>query len=194
MVDQVVGGHRGCKGLSDEGRRQAEALRDRLARTGELGDTAVLYASIMARAVETAEVIAPALGGLDVVQDCGVCECHPSDEVDGMPWREFEARYGEPTDGSVYTEWAPGCETWAAFVARVGMTLTRIAAEHAEHTVVVACHGGVVESSFRVFGQVPIHRPFKTYTVNTAITEWRLTPGEREWALVRYNDFAHLMG
>ena len=35
-VDRVVGGSKTCSGLSDRGRRQAEALRDRLARTGEL--------------------------------------------------------------------------------------------------------------------------------------------------------------
>jgi probable phosphoglycerate mutase len=193
MVDQVVGGHVGCKGLSDEGRRQAEALRDRLARTGELSDASALYASVLPRAIETAEIIAPALGGLDVVQDCGVCECHPSDEIDGMTWVDVRSRFGEPEDGSVYAEWAPGSETWAAFVVRVGTALSRLAAEHAGHTVVVASHGGVVDSSFRVFGHTPIHRAFKTYTVNTSITEWRLAPGEREWTLVRYNDFAHLM-
>ena len=37
-------------------------LRDRLARTGELPEVDALYASHLARAIETAEVIAPALG------------------------------------------------------------------------------------------------------------------------------------
>ena len=33
-VDEIVGGHDGCQGLTDRGRRQAEALRDRLGATG----------------------------------------------------------------------------------------------------------------------------------------------------------------
>src|SRR2546423_1692878 len=35
-VDRVVGGHRGCSGLTDRAVRQAKALRDRLAHTREL--------------------------------------------------------------------------------------------------------------------------------------------------------------
>ena len=60
-VNRFIGGFRTCTGLSDLGRQQAERLRDRLARTGEVaGDR--LYASNFARARETAEIIAPALG------------------------------------------------------------------------------------------------------------------------------------
>ena len=36
QVEQVVMGHDQCRGLSPLGRRQAEALRDRLSRTGEI--------------------------------------------------------------------------------------------------------------------------------------------------------------
>ncbi|HEX2064408.1 MAG TPA: histidine phosphatase family protein, partial [Acidimicrobiales bacterium] len=52
-LERVVGGQRGCTGLSERGRAQAEALRDRLARTGEL-TADVLLASTLPRAVETA--------------------------------------------------------------------------------------------------------------------------------------------
>jgi broad specificity phosphatase PhoE len=56
-----------------------------LSATGELGRVDALLASILPRAVETAELIAPALG-LDpdsVDQDCDLCELHPG-ECDGM--------------------------------------------------------------------------------------------------------------
>ena len=91
MVDSIVGGHEGCRGLSDRGRRQVEALRDRLVATGELRADA-LYASVLPRAIQTAEILAPALGGLDVRQDCDLCEHHPG-EGDGLTWAEFEERY-----------------------------------------------------------------------------------------------------
>jgi 2,3-bisphosphoglycerate-dependent phosphoglycerate mutase len=50
----ILGGHTGCTGLSTRGRRQAGALRERLASTGELAGAAALYASVMPRAIETA--------------------------------------------------------------------------------------------------------------------------------------------
>src|SRR5688572_16088982 len=94
-LDNVVAGEKGCKGLSDLGRRQAETLRNRLERTGELAGTTALYASILPRAVETASVIAPALGGHDIVEDCDLCELHPG-EADGMTWDDFRERFPFP--------------------------------------------------------------------------------------------------
>jgi broad specificity phosphatase PhoE len=191
-VDQVVGGHAGCTGLSDLGRRQAEALRDRLAATRELGEVAALYASVMPRAVETAEIIAPALGGLDVVQDCGVCELHPG-EADGLTWDEFTERYGS-FDGHVFFRpLAPGSESWSEFMTRVGTTLITLAERHAGETVVVACHGGVIEAAFVALGHMPLHKPFDTFPLNTSLTEWR-GEGEGRWHLTRFNDTAHLAG
>ena len=86
---RIVGGHRGCEGLSDLGRRQAQALRNRLAQTGELAGAAALYASIMPRAIETASIISPAIGSLEVVRDCDFCEIHPG-EGDGLSWDEYD--------------------------------------------------------------------------------------------------------
>src|SRR5207302_10759822 len=80
IVDEIVGGHEGCKGLTDDGRRQAQALHHRLARTHELDDAAAVYSSILPRAIETAEIIAPAIGGGHrVEQDCDLCEIHPGE-------------------------------------------------------------------------------------------------------------------
>ncbi|HTX63990.1 MAG TPA: phosphoglycerate mutase family protein, partial [Acidimicrobiales bacterium] len=50
-VEGVVGGVRGCKGLTDLGRRQVGALAARLASTGELSATGVLYSSVLPRAI-----------------------------------------------------------------------------------------------------------------------------------------------
>src|SRR6187455_1095856 len=85
----ILGGHGGCQGLSLRGRAQAEALRDRLGSTDELAGATVLYSSIMPRAVETAQIISPALGGLEVRSECDFCEGHPGD-ADGLTWAELE--------------------------------------------------------------------------------------------------------
>lgn len=195
-VEQRVGGHSGCNGLSDLGRRQAEALRDRLARSGELRDVTALYSSVLPRAVETARIIAPSLGDPDLVQDCELCELHPGDEVDGMRWddvrQQFDLRY------STWHPWVAGAESWAEFVARVGRALTRLASEHAGGSIAVACHGGIVDSSFSVLGHAPLFRGFELLTMNTSITEWVCEgdPGSwppPRWRLIRYNDAAHLV-
>jgi probable phosphoglycerate mutase len=188
-VEQIVGGHEGCTGLSDLGRRQVEVLRDRLARTGELAGASALYASVLPRAIETAEIIAPALGDLPVKQECGVCEVHPG-EADGLTWQEYKERYGDPTFNQ-FRPWAPGAESWSGFAARVGLALHDLSERHRGQTVVVACHGGVVDSSFVVLGGMPLRRPFDTFVLNTSITEWEQTGPDR-WALLRYNDAAHL--
>lgn len=192
FVDQVIGGAKGCTGLSERGRRQAAALRDRLAGTGELVGAAALYTSVLPRAIETAEIISPALGGLIIERDCDLCEVHVSSEIDGLPWEEFDARSRTAGMPSVYEPWGPGFETWADFVARVGRALYGLAARHHGETVVIAAHGGIVDASFTVLGTVPLVRGFQLHTENTSITEWERTDGESQWRLVRYNDAGHL--
>jgi 2,3-bisphosphoglycerate-dependent phosphoglycerate mutase len=198
MVDSIVGGHEGCRGLSERGRRQVEALRDRLAVTGEVRADA-LVASVLPRAVETAEILAPALGGLPVTQDCDVCEQHPG-EGDGLAWEEFEAKFRpEGWRFDPYEPIAPGGESVAEFNARVARTLTRLASEHRGGTVVVACHGGVVAASMISFLGLPFHGGLtRLFSDNTSLTEWVLPDDDAEhphpWRLLRYNDAAHLAG
>ena len=55
----------------------------------------------------------------------------------------------------------------------------------------VACHGGVIGASFEALAGIPFGS-LVTYTENTAMTEW-VRNGD-DWALVRYNDAAHLAG
>ncbi|MDQ3762321.1 MAG: histidine phosphatase family protein [Actinomycetota bacterium] len=195
-VDRMVGGHEGCRGLTEQGRRQAQALADRLARTGELADASVLLTSVLPRAVETAEIVAPALGGLEVEQNCNFCEFHIG-EADGLSWEEFRERYRpEEHLHDRFRPLAPGAESWATFFARVGTALAGVAAEHAGSTVVVVCHGGVIEGSFIALGNLPLRRSFDVAIGNTSLTEW-MSPAEVEtggrcWKLVRFNDTAHL--
>jgi len=200
MVDSVVGGHDGCRGLSERGRRQVEALRDRLAATGELRADALL-ASVLPRAVETAEILAPAFGDLGVEQDCDLCEQHPG-EGDGLTWAEFEAKYRpEGWQFDPYEPLAPGGESVAEFNARVARALLRVAADHRGETVVIACHGGVVAASMIGFLSLPFHGGLtQLFSQNTSLTEWVLDVDGDDpehpapWRLLRYNDAAHLAG
>ncbi|MGH9028325.1 MAG: histidine phosphatase family protein, partial [Acidimicrobiales bacterium] len=152
---QIVGGHAGCTGLSERGREQSIALRDRLFATGELIGASAFYTSLMARAAETAEIIAGAVGHHEAVSDCDFCEHHPG-EADGISWAEADrlyppAAYWEPDGRRV-----PGAETWREMSLRVARGLDTVAHHHRGVTVVIVCHGGViVHSLIRWLGLEP---------------------------------------
>jgi probable phosphoglycerate mutase len=198
-VDGLVGGLATCSGLSDLGRRQAAALRDRLASSEELGQVDALIASTLPRARETAEIISPALGNLPVIEDEDVCELHPG-EADGLSYDDYISKYGwRDMEANPDLELSPGGESIAAFHRRVGGALARVAEAHRERTVVIACHGGVVDVGLRTLLGLGMVGGFDLYTENTSLTEFVLVPAterrpSRRWRLVRYNDAAHLAG
>ncbi len=187
-----LSGHNTCKGLSDTGRAQVETLRDRLVATGELGAVDVVYTSILARAIESAEIIVPAFGGVTPQQECDWCEIHAGD-AEGLTWPEFRERFPVVGDrDDPFRSRATGAETWAEFYVRAGARLRRIAREHDGQRVVVVCHGGIIGASFIALGDLPLRNgnAMTHETVNSSITEWRYTGSD--WRLVRYNDAAHL--
>ena len=197
-VDGVIGGPTGCTGLSDLGRRQARALHDRLARTGELADVSTVYTSTLPRAIETADLVVPALGEHRRADpSCELCELHVDEELDARPFQDFEETYEWPPTSNPYEPWAPGAEPWAEFVLRVGRALDRITREHRDETIAVVCHGGVIGAALTVFAELPLRQPFRLHIDNTSLTEWRLQPDVRgvdRWTLTRFNDAGHLEG
>ncbi len=194
-VDGIIGGARGCTGLSELGRRQARALHDRLARTGELGDAIALYASTLPRAVETANEISAAIGGHEPAQSCELCELHVDDQLDARSVEDFGAEYEWPPTENPYLPWTAGAEPWADFTLRIGRELDRLATAHVGETFVVVCHGGVITAALSSLAELPLRQPFRLHIDNTSMTEWRRGPDARgidRWTLVRFNDAAHL--
>lgn len=190
----VIGGQRGCGGLTPLGRRQAEALRDHLLATGRLRPDALL-ASTLPRAVETAQIIAPGLGFEAVEQDCDLCEVHTG-EADGLAWTEYASRYGaldmlaEPD-----RLFAPGGESWNSFHERVHRTIVRLGREHPDRTVVAVCHAGVIMASIRtIFGMARPEAAARLQPSNTGLTEWQYDPSLDRWTLHTFNDAGHLLG
>jgi broad specificity phosphatase PhoE len=190
-VSGVCGGEKGCAGLTETGRAQVDALRDSLAASGELAGCDALYASVLARARQTAEILAPVLIGPDapVRSRCDLCELHPG-EADGLSWSEFDERFGAPdwdVDPSVPI--APGGESWTGFVRRVSVALDELAAAHRGGLVVVACHAGVVEAS--LLAKLPVAggldgARLQLRTQHASMTTWEVE-GDR-WRLFTYND------
>jgi len=195
-VQRVIGGPRSCTGLSPLGVTQAERLRDRLAETGELSDATVLYASEYPRAVETAEIVAPAVGpsGLTVSSDARFGEHDPGPVCDGLTFRDFVDRFGMPDwHGDPHAITFPEGESLATFHHRVGEGLSEAVRRHDGGVLVIACHGGVVDAAIRYLLRLPQTGGFELHTVNTSLTEFvHVRPGT--WRLARYNDAAHLAG
>ncbi len=191
-VERRIGGVRTCGGLSPLGRKQAEALATRLARSGEVTPD-LLVSSTIRRAVETAEIIAPALGELPIERIPDLGEHEPGPECDGLSYDVFIERYGQPDwMGDPYVVGFPGGETVAAFKFRAATALHQLAQRHQDATIVVVCHAGVVDVAMRTFLNLPLTGVFELSTANTSITEV-LHTGVR-WRLLRYNDHAHLEG
>jgi probable phosphoglycerate mutase len=192
----IIAGIKGCTGLSDLGRRQAEALRDRLAAHPIPVD--VVQTSVLPRAIETAAIIAPALGGGPAVQDCDLCELHPG-ECDGMTWEEWRSTYGVDPSRNLDQEMSPGGESIISFARRVIAALERVLAGNEGRSIALVVHGGVIAASMlHLLGvdeeAVRRGRPFWFDPENTSLTQWTRDEGSGHWTLARYNDAAHLEG
>lgn len=192
-VARRIGGHRTCTGLSALGRLQSTRLGERWAKDPEF-TADVLISSQFPRARETAEIISPSLGDLAVEVVEGFGEHDPGEECDGITFDDFVSRYGERDwESDPFTVGFPGGETLAAFHLRVGSSISEIVRRHAGKTVVITCHGGVIDAALRQALRAPAMGSFDIWTLNTSITELQLVrPGR--WRLLRYNDHAHLAG
>jgi probable phosphoglycerate mutase len=187
----IIGGERGCAGLTPLGRRQAEALRDRLAAGRVRGD--VLLASTLPRAIETAQIIAPGLAIDTFDQARDLCEVHTG-EADGLEWAEYGVRYGSfDMEAEPDRVFAPEGESWNSFHQRVGQLLERVAAEYEGQTVVAVCHAGVIMASMRLLLGMPLTRATtQLRPSNTGLTEWEHDEAIGRWTLHCFNDADHL--
>lgn len=188
----VIAGRLGCRGLTDLGREQATLLRDRLAADPTTTE-AVLLASSLPRAVETARIISPTFGTDEVPEDCDLCEVHTG-VADGMEWTEHSTRFGS-FDMAAEPDrvFAPGGDSWNTFHARVHGAMHRLADEYRDRTLFAVCHAGVIAASVVTLLGVPLDsigaglRP-----TNTGLTEWEYDPDRGRWTLRFYNDAHHL--
>ena len=185
----------GDGGLSPLGIRQAERLRDRLLATREIAAD-VFIASTLPRAQQTAQIIALAIDA-PLQYDDEIQEMRPG-EAEGLPYKEFDERYGEPDfDTMPYRPVSPGGENWGQFMLRVGTALDRIIRTYEGKTILLVCHGGVIDATFLYFFRTNAWVPpeARFYTRNTSITHWQQHPTYRKrvrWRLMRYNDALHL--
>ena len=191
-VKQIIGGELACTGLSPLGRSQAEALGTRWER-GHEPKVDALWASTLPRAIETAELLAPSLGGLKVHTHSDLVERRPG-EADGVGYEEFGSLFEWTGDFHPHLPLAPGGESLAAFSYRTGQALYELVEGYPGTSMMVVCHGGVIDIAMRLFLGLGMTTHFMLWTLNTSITEFVSTDEPGMWRLVRYNDSAHLLG
>jgi broad specificity phosphatase PhoE len=131
----------GGPGLNDRGRAQAAALAERLS-TVRL---AAVYTSDLPRAVQTADIVARAVG-LDPVMEPGLRE------VDVGNWRGLTRAEVRRRDPAGYRRWQhgeagwDGGETYEQMHARVIATLNRLLEPHRRGRILLVSHGGGIRA------------------------------------------------
>lgn len=120
--------------LNETGRAQAQATGEKM--QGRRWD--VIISSPLSRAMETASIIAKAVGLPEPTPIADIVERHYG-EAEGMTGPELEAFY--PNDTPV-----PGRETREAVKERVIAALHAIAKENLGKNVIVVAHGGVIRA------------------------------------------------
>ncbi|MGE5595961.1 MAG: histidine phosphatase family protein [Hyphomicrobiales bacterium] len=176
--------------LSELGRKQAEAVGERLA-PARLG---AVYCSPMKRAYDTAYAIAKH-HNLDPIVDDDLREIDlwqtaPQDKglLDLYTPQELAEIYREVSRTRKNTAW-PHCEDSEAFKQRVVAAIDRIAAANEGHRIVIACHGGVINAYLSyLFGSAYDH---VVSVHHTSITVIRAADTRR--AVLTVNDYSHVM-
>ena len=170
--------------LSDEGRRQAECLAERLAGAG----VEAIGVTPLRRTQQTAAPLAGRLGlATELVSE--LAEVHLG---------EWEGRYRQRVaqrDPLVERVWAaerwdliPGAEPAGVLAARVRRGVAALVAAHPGQRLAMFTHGGVIAQAL---ADAARSRPFAFLPVaNTAISRL-LVAGDR-WLVRSYNDTAHL--
>ena len=130
-----------CTGLSDLGRRQAAALRDRwLTARRDRRPTSSSPATCPGRSRRPRSSRRPwATCRSSSTPACG--EHEPGPTCDGLTWDEAIQRYGSPDwELDPYLRGFPGGETLAAFQHRAAGALAALVRRHEGRVVVAVCH------------------------------------------------------
>jgi probable phosphoglycerate mutase len=190
-VTGVISDINGCTGLTDRGHEQAALLAARLAQCDFAAPVALLSSPVL-RARQTAEVIRPALGDVDVLLDPDLRELVPG-VADGLTREEYSATYGAfDLVANPDRPYAPGGESWFAFRRRVERTFERFVEQHEHETLVAVSHAGFIVVGFLIRFAVPSRSDVAFLEPqNTGVTIWE-SENRKRWNLITYNDTSHL--
>lgn len=182
--------------LTALGQQQAQALAAWLPKT--LAEVDVIYASTMRRASETAVPLATAYARPiqfdDRVREIGNNRLdHTAWSSEDLPNRYVDFWASARPFAPVMLDADYG-ESLMHFRTRVGAFIEQLVSTHRGQTVLVVCHGGVIEAAFgHIFNVGPWQR-CEVWVHNTAVTHFELVehPGREVWRLHSHNRTDHL--
>lgn len=173
--------------LHADGVVQAHQVCGRLIDSGE--DFAAVYVTNLQRTRQTAQPLLEHLG-IDPTVEPDLREVMLG-EFEGGELRR-RATLGDPVLADVWAQerWdaIPGAEPDDAFEARVRQAIQRIATAHADQTVAVFTHGGVIGKVLQLAGS---SRGFAFAGADNASVSHLVVLGEL-WVIRSFNDTAHL--
>jgi broad specificity phosphatase PhoE len=185
----LAGGPLGDGGLTDLGRAQAGALARRLAITKELAGASAFYTSTLPRAIETGDIVFPAINpDLEARADESLGELAVG-EADGLSWAEIGQRYVAPDwDVDPSTKNVPGGESLLEFNKRCVDAMERLVARHPKELVVLVVHGGFIEQAMKLYQGLGGGVRLQPRIENCSMTEIEFASDHRR--LLRYNDLS----
>lgn len=175
--------------LTERGRDQARRLARRLAGV----PLAAVYTSTLARAAQTAAIIAEP-HGLPVADLPDVREYDVGPAISGLTWREVRERH--PEVWAAFRERSgpypalPGEEGREAFRARVSAALWALEEPHPDGVVAVVTHGGPIAVFCLAVLGLPYRRPLPFQLDNASLTAVEVRGGRG--TLLTVNDTCHL--
>ena len=173
--------------LTERGRRQAEAIADRLRRYS----FTVLYSSDLGRAVKTAQIISTVTGAIPKF-DVALRERHMG-IFQGLTEAEMEQRF--PTEYSDYRRIGnmyqiPQGESGQQRLERSVCAFESFTHRHPDETIVVVTHGGLLRGFFEhVMGMSP-GNGWRFKRQNASYNAFECVGGK--WSLETWNDTSHL--
>jgi 2,3-bisphosphoglycerate-dependent phosphoglycerate mutase len=186
----VIGGARGCSGLSPRGRRESALLADRLAELHGERPFDVLLASPRSRVLQCAQIV-----GARLARPVTVVEALRGQEfgaADGGLWEQVVADFGGPPGHDPDRPVAPGAESWNAYADRVLTALTALLAAYASRRLLVIGHGKTTGLAGALLAGVDPRARAEDYVVaHGGFSHWRNDPDG--WQLVVHNDTRHLV-
>ncbi|VVA09539.1 Hypothetical predicted protein [Prunus dulcis] len=174
--------------LNDAGRQQAALLGDRLSKEPKIS---LVYSSDLARAYETAQIIAARCGGLKVVTDVDLRERHLGD-LQGLVFRDTAKLNPKAHQAFVSHETCQeipgGGESRDRFHQRCTSSLQRIGNKHKAERVVVVSHGAVIETLDKQAS--PDGRSVR-YVLNASVNIFHVYD-DGKWTIKSWGDVSHL--
>jgi probable phosphoglycerate mutase len=150
----IIGGERGCRGLSSQGRNDCQALASTLMKIHAQGrQVEVILSSPRPRVKQCAEIIARQLSmRVTEVKDLRGQEFGAAD---GKPWTQVKRDFrGEPIDFPD-RPLADGAETWNAYADRVLETLRDVLDRYDGRRILLVAHGKTVALASALLADEP---------------------------------------